>query len=134
MERVLVAMDDSEEARMALEHAFERFPEATVHVVHVPETSNFTFDFDSTITEEAQKRAETVLEEARTVANEYDRTIEAELVFGHAAEAVVSYADEHDIDQIITGSRGAEGPKRLLLGSVAETIVRRASCPVTVVR
>ncbi|WP_276253375.1 universal stress protein [Halomontanus rarus] len=130
MKRVLVAMDDSQEAKAALAHALEQFPDAAIHVVHALETSTVTFDLDSTVTEEA----ETILEEAETTANESGRTVETEVIFGHAAKAVVSYADDNDIDQIVVGSRGASGAERLLLGSVAETIVRRAACPVTVVR
>ncbi|WP_207589479.1 universal stress protein [Halomontanus rarus] len=134
MKRVLVAIDDSQEAKAALAHALEQFPDATIHVVHALETSTVTFDLDSTVTEEAREEAETILEGAETTANESGRTVETRVIFGHAAKAVVSYADDNDIDQIVVGSRGASGAERLLLGSVAETIVRRAACPVTVVR
>lgn len=134
MKRLLVAMDDSQEARTALKHALEHFPDATIHVVHALETPTVTFDLDSTVTEEAREEAAAILEEAQTTANESGRTVETEVIFGHAAKAVVSYADANDIDQIVVGSRGASGAERFLLGSVAETIVRRATCPVTVVR
>ncbi|MXV64146.1 universal stress protein [Natronorubrum sp. JWXQ-INN-674] len=136
MDRVLVAVDDSQEARDALKYALEQFPEATIYAAHVPEVQNISFDTSATasMTDEAEDRAEAILETAMTIAAEHDRTIEPELVFGHPAKAMVSYAEENDIDQIVVGSRGKDGVKRVLLGSIAETIMRRANCPVTVVR
>jgi nucleotide-binding universal stress UspA family protein len=50
------------------------------------------------------------------------------------AEAVVSYAEKNHYHHIIAGSIGRTGTARLLIGSVAEDIVTRAHCPVTIVR
>ena len=50
------------------------------------------------------------------------------------AEAIVSYAERNGYHHIVVGSEGRTGAKRMLLGSVAEDIVTRAHCPVTVVR
>lgn len=49
-------------------------------------------------------------------------------------ETIVSYADEHDVDLIVAGTRGRRGLQRLLIGSVAEEILRTAPCPVLTVR
>lgn len=48
--------------------------------------------------------------------------------------ALLSYADEEDIDLIAMGTHGRRGPSRILLGSVAEEVVRRADQPVLTVR
>jgi nucleotide-binding universal stress UspA family protein len=50
------------------------------------------------------------------------------------AEAIVSYAERNGYHHIIAGSEGRTGAKRMLLGSVAQDVVTRAHCPVTVVR
>lgn len=50
------------------------------------------------------------------------------------AEAIVGYAERNGYRHIIVGSEGRTGAKRMLLGSVAEDVVTRAHCPVTVVR
>lgn len=50
------------------------------------------------------------------------------------AEAIVAYAERNGYRHIIVGSAGHTGAKRLLLGSVAEDVVTRAHCPVTIVR
>ncbi|SIR74713.1 universal stress protein [Natronorubrum thiooxidans] len=136
MDRVLVAIDDSREARDALKYALEQFSDATIHVIHVPEVPSVSFDMapDSSMTDQAEDQAADILESAREIASERGRTVETDVVFGHPAKATISYAEDNDIEQIIVGSRGKGGMKRVLLGSVAETIIRRADCPVTVVR
>ena len=50
------------------------------------------------------------------------------------AEAIVGYAERNGYHHIIVGSAGHTGARRLLLGSVAEDVVTRAHCPVTIVR
>jgi nucleotide-binding universal stress UspA family protein len=52
----------------------------------------------------------------------------------HIAEAVVTYAEKNTYHHIVAGSVGRTGTARLLIGSVAEDIVTRAHCPVTIVR
>ncbi len=51
-----------------------------------------------------------------------------------AASAIVDYAERNSYHHIVVGSEGRTGAKRMLLGSVAQDIVLRAHCPVTVVR
>jgi len=47
---------------------------------------------------------------------------------------IVEYAESHDIDLIILGTKGRSGIKKLLLGSVATGVVKYATCPVMVVK
>ncbi|TYL37614.1 universal stress protein UspA [Natronococcus pandeyae] len=133
---VLVAVDDSEEARQAIKHALETFPDATIRVVTVLEVEllDLSNSSDTSGEDVAREDAKNVLANAVAIAEEYGRDVETEIITGHPAKATVSFADEHDVDHIVVGSRGKSGVKRVLLGSVAETIVRRADCPVTVVR
>ncbi|WP_263788471.1 universal stress protein [Salinibacter grassmerensis] len=49
-------------------------------------------------------------------------------------EAIVGYAEEQAIDLIVAGTRGRRGLQRLLIGSVAEEVLRTAPCPVLTVR
>ncbi len=50
-----------------------------------------------------------------------------------AAPAILHYAREHDVDLVVMGTHGRRGVRRLLLGSVAEEVVRMAPCPVLAV-
>ena len=56
------------------------------------------------------------------------------LVTGDPATAVVQAAEEEGADFIVVGSHGRTGLGRLLMGSVAEAIVRKAQCPVVTVK
>ena len=53
---------------------------------------------------------------------------------GHPADVIVRMATEHDVDLIVMGTHGRSGLTHLLMGSVAEKVVRMASCSVLVVR
>lgn len=56
------------------------------------------------------------------------------LVTGHPAEEIVRVANEENADMIVIGTHGRTGLTRLLMGSIAEAVVRHASCPVLCVK
>lgn len=56
-----------------------------------------------------------------------------EIVNGISALTIVEYASEHAIDLIVMGTHGRTGMAHLLIGSVAERVVRTAECPVLTV-
>jgi hypothetical protein len=58
----------------------------------------------------------------------------ADAVIGTPAWAIIEYAEAHDIDLIVMGTHGRGGMSHLLMGSVAERVVRTAPCPVLTVR
>lgn len=59
---------------------------------------------------------------------------EHHLVEGTPAEAIVRFADRQGVDLIVMGTHGRTGLSRALMGSVAEAVVRHASCPVLTFR
>jgi len=54
-------------------------------------------------------------------------------VWGDPADEILKYADRHDVDLIVCGTHGRRGWSHLMMGSVAERIVRLARCPVLTV-
>jgi nucleotide-binding universal stress UspA family protein len=60
--------------------------------------------------------------------------VRIEILFGDPGSEIADYAQRHSADLIVLPSHGRTGLKRLLLGSVAERIVRLAHCPVLVLR
>ncbi|MFW6317052.1 MAG: universal stress protein [Halorubrum sp.] len=128
---VLVPVDGSASSDNALEYAFDLFPDAKVHIVHV---TSFPTEPTATAVERAQEQAEEVIKEAKLIADDYDQPIKTETIHGNAAKAIIRYAEQNDIDHIVMGSKGRSGVQRVLLGSVAETVVRRSPTPVTIVR
>lgn len=136
---VLVPLDDSEPALAALEHALETFPAAEITVLHVvnPSVSAYQteapYNFPRAVELEEEK-AESLFERAREVAAAHEGRLETATMVGSPPRGIVEFANEHDVDQIVLGSHGRSGVSRVLLGSVAEQVVRRARVPVTVVR
>jgi len=57
-----------------------------------------------------------------------------DVISGFSATAIVEYAQDHDIDLIVMGTHGRTGLAHLVIGSVAERVVRLAQCPVLTVR
>ena len=59
---------------------------------------------------------------------------EHKMLVGEPAAAIVELAENENADLIVMGTHGRKGITRLLMGSVAEAIVRRAKCPVLTVK
>ena len=56
--------------------------------------------------------------------------VETRMIVGSPGQAIVAVADECQADLIVMGTHGRSGLSRLLMGSVAEHVLRHASCPV----
>lgn len=140
VQRVLVGYDESPQAEAALRHALETHPDAELHVLHVNDPGEWVFGdemgafYSESAYEAAQESAEALLEEAADVAAEAGASAETAVETGRAGNAIVDYAEEHDVDHVVVGSHGRRGLSRFLLGSVAESVVRRSPVSVTVIR
>ena len=85
------------------------------------------------LSERLQKRSREALEEAAAMLLP-DRGSDVRVVAGRAGEAIVDAAAPEEFDLVILGTRGLSGLEHLLLGSVAEGVLRRCSIPVLSVR
>lgn len=139
--RFLVPMDDSAQSRSALRYALETFADAELTAVHVidPVEAGYGGERDdvghaSNWRETSGTEAEELFEAAAELAAEYDTSLTATVAEGQPADAIVEVAEEGAFDGVVMGSQGRSGVSRVLLGSVAETVVRRSPVPVTVVR
>ncbi|EMA37354.1 universal stress protein [Halobiforma nitratireducens] len=134
---VLVPIDDSDPADAALEYALTEFPEADVtalHVIDPYETSVSSWFGGEEFPERLEEDTAALLADARERADERGVSIDTDTVVGKPAAEIAAYVEEADIDEVVMGSHGRRGSSRVLLGSVAELVVRRAPAPVTVVR
>jgi universal stress protein A len=138
LDRILAPTDLSPFAERAVAYAHglaEKFG-AELHVLHVA----------ADLTEAAKLHGATgVVEPAGQ--DEYDRwlagllgeagnvrRVEAVRIGGDVAETIDKYARELDIDLIVLATHGRTGLSHLLMGSVAESVLRAAPCPVLVLR
>jgi universal stress protein A len=145
LKNVLVATDFSEVADEALRYGrtLARQFGATLHVLHVAQSLMATAVGGETYVNSAQ------LADVQKQIDEAARKQIAELIIDNdpdapavtavvqtsdrPAETIVRYAVEHQIDLIVTGTQGRGFLSRLMVGSVAERVVRLAPCPVLTV-
>lgn len=141
LKSILVPSDFSECSDAALRYGLElaRKFDATLHLLHVvqdPLTQPWAAEAFAVpvfeVLETYRKESEDRL--ARTVpAADRARVTIASTVASPYAE-ILRYAVERDIDLIVMGTHGRGGVGHLLLGSIAEKVVRRSPCPVLTVR
>ena len=142
--RILVATDGSREAELAVTTAADlaKSTDSELHVVHVgemplvyhPERHAYRAEY-----EEHEKEAQQLLEaEVERVKGAAAAVAQSHLRMGRAdarvAEEIVELAQSIDAGLIVMGSRGQGRLRRALVGSVSESVVRHAHCPVTIVR
>ena len=146
MRKWLVAYDFSKQAEAALEIAARHLApvggEIVLLHVHRPLSTAFGAEFaalspafkdvDSTIADAARARLEAVAEAVR--AQHPEVTLRAVVAAGYPPEHIVAVAREEHVGQIVVGSHGRRGLKRVFLGSVAERVVRDADRCVLVVK
>lgn len=136
--KILLATDGSEEAQQAAGRAVEisKSTGSELHVVHAEEIPVMAHAYTlRDLKEESSQVARELLGEQVEQVEEAGASVAGQyLRMGYPADEVIRLAEEIGAGLIVTGSRGHGGIKRLLLGSVSETVVRYAHCPVLVVR
>ncbi|MFB6082958.1 MAG: universal stress protein [Halorientalis sp.] len=137
--RILVPVDGSEQSREACDFAVREHPEAEFVLLHVINPTEAGYSAGASFPAAAEEWYEHATEDAQALLDEMvddwpDAEMETDTVVGKPARAIVEYAAEHDVDRIVMGSHGRSGVTRILLGSVAENVVRNATVPVTVAR
>lgn len=138
---VLVPMDGSPLAEEALAHALDVFDcRVTVLNVVTPLDAGFSesgvLDVDDGRTTSARERATAFVEEVREEVAATDREVETAVEVGDPADAILAYAEAHDVDQIVLGGHGGDAGsvRRRLLGTVSTAVVGESPIPVTVVK
>jgi nucleotide-binding universal stress UspA family protein len=130
--RVLFPTDFSHLSDTALRHAttLAREGGGTLLIVHVEEPplayggGEMYYGVPDPDRSEVRRMLEAIVPPDPSVPYEHH------LVIGDPADEIVRLADEHAVDLIVMATHGRTGFKRLLMGSVAEEVVRRARCPV----
>ncbi|MDR5673952.1 Nucleotide-binding protein, UspA family [Halalkaliarchaeum sp. AArc-CO] len=136
---ILIPTDGSTEVERAVEHALDLAEAhgATVHALYVVNTASYAGlpmetaweGVDELLRSDAEAAVETVREraQARSI------PVETSIVEGTPSRCIVREAEERGCDLIVMGTHGRGGIDRLLLGSVAEKVVRASALPVLTV-
>jgi len=141
--RILVPIDFSPPSDAALEYArtiATRFG-ASLHLFHVAQDPYQAFYSTEVFVPEIEGLRDEIaaaslkrLKERLRASDVTDLHATANVVIGTPAWSIVEYAGAHEIDLIVMGTHGRGGMSHLLMGSVAERVVRTAACPVLTVR
>jgi len=150
--RILLATDGSTEADFAARSAAELSQKtgSELHVVHAfgiapvgppvypeaTELQSVAFEAESEERQRlSERRAREVLQAEVEKIRSWGGTVaEEHLIEGRVAPQIVALAEEIEAGLIVMGSRGLGGIRRALMGSVSDSVVRHAHCPVMVVR
>ena len=134
--RILVPTDFSRPSEPALDYAHELAQQfgASLHLLHVVNRpllaeglaaeAYMSEKFESDMVRGTEARLRKLAPDAAST----------DVVFGYPAKAIVDWASRLSADLIVMGSHGRTGMAHLMLGSVAEAVVRTAQCPVLTVR
>jgi nucleotide-binding universal stress UspA family protein len=133
------------QARLTLLHVLHNHPTTKVYyITDAPQRgTGYAAEFGAKLPSFPPHAPETVrrdyYEEARVhlhalVPATFSGTWEVQVTDGHPADAIVRTAEELDVDLIIMATHGRTGVPHMVLGSVAEKVVRHAPCPVLTVR
>lgn len=142
---ILLATDGSEEAELAARIATDlaKSTGSELHVAAVFPESDYVHPYYEVrfpeaaeqLRQEAREGIRKVLEEQATRIRETGGEVaEAHLRVGEPDQEIVALAEELESSLIVIGSRGLGGIRRALMGSVSDSVVRHAHCPVMVVR
>jgi nucleotide-binding universal stress UspA family protein len=140
--KILVAVDFSPDSDAAIDAAFAlaRGTNGTITLLHVCELPAYStptvgmYVPSPELVQDLLQAAKATIEEYRQRCAAHGLAVDVACVVGLSASAeVVDYATTHGFDLIVIGSHGRTGVRRLLLGSVAERIVRTADRPVLTV-
>jgi nucleotide-binding universal stress UspA family protein len=142
--KILLATDGSEEARQATQAAAElsKDTDSEVHVTYVLPSPRelrghhlYSQEVMSSVLEQAEEEGRSFLEEeVEQLRASGGKVAETHLRAGEPDKEIVKLSEELGVGTIVIGSRGLGALKRTLMGSVSESVVTHAHCPVFVVR
>jgi nucleotide-binding universal stress UspA family protein len=131
---ILLATDSSEEAGLAAQMAtsIAKRTGSELHVVYVVDLGAAA---DPRLQTGLQQRARELLhDQVRKIRESWGTTATAHLAIGQPDQEIVALAEKVGAGLIVLGSRGLGGVSRALMGSVSDSVVRHAHCPVLEVR
>lgn len=143
--RILLATDGSEDAELATETAADlaNSTKSELHVVTVVRNPDPAYMAEASLSLNYEQLVGSMQQDAQAILDKQVKKIEeaggkvkqTHIKVGESRDQeIVRLSEEEDIGLIVIGSRGLGGMRRALLGSVSDSVVRNAHCPVMVVR
>jgi len=141
-QNILAPTDFSEGFDLALNYAKELALKtvATLHIVNVVQPVSYPIGMDlahesfAEFEKDMVGNAKTKLAAVADALSKEGYQCKTDIIFGRASESIVDYAKDNDIDLICISTHGSSGFEHFLFGSTTEKVLRKAPCPVMVVR
>ncbi len=142
IERILCAIDFAENSKEIVDYAktFQKAFNCEIHVIYVAPTLSQYIGFQispSSIEDfvgEIIKGAQETMDKFIAENFPENHKVKGEVLTGYAAEEIINYAKNNQIDLIIMGTHGRTGIDKILFGSVAEKVVKSSHIPVLTIR
>jgi len=144
VKRILVPTDFSEHSEQAAAYAAELARQLRAEDIHCIHVSDIPADLLATsayyMTGPSEQFIEQVRQEGRKNLDAFARknfqgvTVTTAFLEGRPFVEIVRYARDHQVDLLVIATHGRTGLKHALFGSVAEKVIRKAPCPVLVVK
>lgn len=135
-EHILIPTDGSEGSAHVALQAIDLADQygATTHALYVIDDDVRALLGDVTGHDRLSEQGQRAVDRIETMATAHGVEAVTELREGDPADTILGYAEEIDADAIVAGTHGRSGLERRVIGSVAERLVRHATCPVMTVR
>jgi len=130
---ILIPTDGSQGAKAALEHGIEIASkwDATLHTLYVADAR---LARSGPLLETLRGEGRKAVRDVEVTGIQAGLAVVTEIVEGNPHEEILDYVTEYGIDMVIMGTHGRTGLDRVMMGSVAERVVRQSPVPVLTVR
>lgn len=136
--KILLAADGSKHSLRAADKAItlaKLNQNTKVEVVYVVDSKTSKADVvrqwdEFGVSEKRKERLKETEEKARNA----NVNFEIKILRGEPAPAIIKYANEHDFDIVVIGSRGLNALQEMVLGSVSHKVAKHVQCPVMIVK
>jgi nucleotide-binding universal stress UspA family protein len=151
--KILVPVDGSKFSQDAAEYAIEiaKLTHAKVIALHVMHLPTYAYSYSAgegispvaiptplplELSGDEKKEAKRIVDDVKEMGKKAGVEMDTEIIEHHPSvpDAIIQFAEENGVDLIIMGTKGKTAIRRFLLGSVTESVVHHAHCPVLVVR
>ncbi|NMO97852.1 universal stress protein [Paenibacillus lemnae] len=137
-QHILLAADGSQNSLRAAKETIKlaaAFPQCTVEVVMVADYDKSRYDILHAVSSsELELKRRKILAPVEELLQTNNISYRVKILHGEPGPAIVDYANQEKVELLVIGSRGLNALQEMVLGSVSHKVVKRAQCPVMIVK
>ncbi|AVR00389.1 universal stress protein [Oceanobacillus iheyensis] len=136
-QKILIATDGSEHSFRSTQHAVQladKF-DGAIDIVYIVDGQTAKSDvLNSTDKYAIEKKRNEKINAVKQMVTDANIECEAHILHGEPGPTIVGFANKHDFDCVVVGSRGLNKLQTMVLGSVSHKVAKRVECPVLIVK